>query len=509
MTALALILTLTASLSPLLTFAHLWQVKEWRIDRLREHLRSEGVVRQLFGMVRPALLILLYLIFFLQWIPEQTWTIGALILFTVLTIVQIALDRQPSPRWTLKALVLTSGALLLTFAGSVLLLLLHPHAALALPLFPLLEPVLLFFSWCAFLPVDRLLKRRIMEHARHLRETHTDLIVIGITGSVGKTTTKELLLHLLKTQGAHATPAYVNTEMGVAEWLTKELEAAKPPRILIVEMGAYRPGEIALLCNIAKPTLGIITFIGTQHIALFGSQEALLKTKAELFKSLPPDGIAILNADSPFAQTLKEMSNCRTISVTTGGDADIEAIDIEETSMGIRFRVGITVFSIPLHGTHNVSNVLLAIAAAEALGMKRNEIARSLLTFEPPKHTFAVRTLPQGVLLLDDSHNASPASFSAAINWAKSQPEEYKVLLSSGLIELGEEEDMVHAKLGTEAAGVFDRVIFTHIHHACSFEKGFGKPVEIYGKTTSRIPSPSLLACIGRVPEEFIRRLLP
>ncbi|MDD4628739.1 MAG: UDP-N-acetylmuramoyl-tripeptide--D-alanyl-D-alanine ligase, partial [Candidatus Peribacteraceae bacterium] len=445
----------------------------------------------------------------LRWVPGQTWTIGTLVLLTVLTIVQIALDRQPLPRWTMKALALTIGALLLTFVGSVMLLLLHPNASVVLPLFPLLQPFALFLSWCVFLPVDRSLKHRVMERARLLRKAHPDLTVIGITGSVGKTTTKELLLHLLKTQGAHATPAYVNTEMGVAEWLTKELATPDPPRILIVEMGAYRPGEIALLCNIAKPTLGIITFIGTQHIALFGSQDALLKTKAELFQSLPADGTAILNADSPFVEALKGMSGCPTITVSTGEHADIEAFDIEETPTGIRFRIGITVFTIPLHGTHNVSNVLLAIAAAEALGMKRNEVARALLTFRPPEHTFAVRMLPQGVMLLDDSHNASPASFSAAINWAKTQPEEHKVLLTSGLIELGEEEDRVHAKLGTEAAGIFDRVIFTHARHARAFERGFGKPVEIFGKTTARLPSPSLLACIGRVPEEFIRRLLP
>jgi UDP-N-acetylmuramoyl-tripeptide--D-alanyl-D-alanine ligase len=509
MTALALILTLTASFSPLLTFAHLWQVKEWRIDRLREHLRSEGFFRQLFGLVRPALLILLYPTFLLHRVPEQTWIVGTLGLLTVLTIAQVALERQPSPRWTLKALCLATGALLLTLAGSVVLLLLHPRAALVLPLVPLLEPLALFLSWCAFLPIDRTLKHRVMDRARRLRTALPALTVIGITGSVGKTTTKELLLHLLKTKGAHATPAYVNTEMGVAQWLTKELESPNPPHILIVEMGAYRPGEIALLCDIASPTLGIITFIGTQHIALFGSQDALLNTKAELFRSLPSDGTAILNADSPFAQTLKGMSRCPIITVSTGEHADIEAFDIEETPTGIRFRIGITIFSVPLHGTHNVSNVLLAIAAAETLGMKRNEIARALLTFHPPEHTFAVRTLPQGVVLLDDSHNASPASFSAAITWAKSQPEEHRVLLTSGLIELGEEEDRVHAKLGTEAAGIFDRVIFTHARHARTFQQGFGKPVEIFGKSSPRLPSPSLLACIGRVPEETIRRLLP
>jgi UDP-N-acetylmuramoyl-tripeptide--D-alanyl-D-alanine ligase len=280
------------------------------------------------------------------------------------------------------------------------------------------------------------------------------------------------------------------------------------PRILIVEMGAYHGGEIALLTRITQPLIGIITFVGTQHIALFGSQEKLLSAKAELFTALPPDGAAILNGDSPFAGALRAYAHCRTITVGTGGRADLEALDIEETATGLRFRAGSVVVSIPLHGTHNVTNILMAVAAAEILGLKRSDCAHKLLTFRPPEHTFSVRTIGT-VTLLDDTHNASPASFKAAIGWAKAQPAEQKVLLSSGLIELGEEEDRVHAELGVEAAGVFSRTIFTHARHARSFERGFGRPVEFLGKITTPVSPRALLACVGRIPEETVRRLLP
>ncbi|MDD5751226.1 MAG: UDP-N-acetylmuramoyl-tripeptide--D-alanyl-D-alanine ligase [Candidatus Peribacteraceae bacterium] len=506
MSLLLILLALTATLSPLLTGAALWQIKEWRMDRLREHLRSEGTFSQIFGTLRPAILACAAPLLLLSLLSPSLWTLSVLALLAALTIAQCAADRQPYPTWTLKALAIVSGAFLLLTAAAIIL---AGIRELLLVLLPFLAPIGLALAWLVFLPIDRLLKRHIMTRAGTLRAHHPDLTVIGITGSVGKTTTKELLLHLLKPLGAHATPAYVNTEMGVARWLITELSVPQPPRILIVEMGAYRRGEIALLARIARPTIGIITFIGTQHIALFKSQENLLHTKAELFRALPAGGLAILNADSPFSNALKALTVCPTITVSTGEHADIEATEIEETPNGIRFRLGLQPVTVPLHGTHNVSNALLAIVTAENLGLKRAEIVRSLAGFRPPEHTFAVRTPVRGITLLDDTHNASVASFRAAIVWAKAQPEETKVLLTSGLIELGEAEDRVHAALGVEAADTFDRVIFTHRRHARAFEQGYGKPVETLGKLTQPVTPPALLACIGRISQENIRRLLP
>lgn len=509
MIVLTTILVFTACLSPLLTAAHLWQVKEWRLDRLREHLRSEGTFQQLFGTLRPLFLILALPALLHGWVSFPLWTIGTLAVFTGLTMLQIAIDRQSCPLWTVKAMALATTASAMTLLAAVLLQWKTEGGTPLLALFPLLQPFALALALVIFSPLDRWLKRRIMERARRFRLQHPDLLVVGITGSVGKTTTKELLLHILAHEHASATPAYVNTEMGVSQWLTKELSGASPPKILIVEMGAYRRGEISLLCQITQPTVGIITFIGTQHIALFKSQEALLSTKAELFDALPSEGIAILNGDSPLSDALRSHAqHCRSVTVSTGEGADLEAFDIEETPTGIRFRAGGILFTVPLHGTHNVTNVLLAIAGAECLGMKRADIAKKLTTFRPPEHTFSVRT-GGSVTLLDDTHNASAASFRAAIGWAKAQPAEEKILLSSGLIELGEEEDRLHAQLGVESVGVFDRVIFLHPRHAHSFERGFGGKVELLRRKTPPVSPASLLICVGRIPEETIRRLLP
>lgn len=508
MSLLLILLTLTAALSPLLTFASLWQVKEWRIDRLHEHLRSEGFFLQVFGFLKPLILLLSLPVLLHEWVPHLTWTIGVLSLLTMLTVVRLAVNRQPRPVWTAKAVALMGGSAFFILLATLMLLLFPVEHTPALVVIPLASPIALLCAWILVLPVDRLLKERIMRHARAARDRHEQLIVIGITGSVGKTTTKELLLHLLREQGAQATPAYVNAEIGVARWIIQTLAGASAPRILIVEMGAYRSGEIRQLCAITRPLIGIITFIGSQHMALFGSQEKLLTAKAELFDALPSEGAAVINGDSPFAEQLRKHARCRSVTVGTGGPADLEAFDIEETATGIRFRTGDTMIACPLRGTHNVTNILLAMAAAEVLGLRRPEIARKLSGFRPPEHTFSVRTAGT-ITLLDDTHNASAASFKAAIGWAKSQPAAEKVLVSSGLIELGEEEDRIHAQLGTEAAGAFARVIFAHPRHARSFARGYGKPVEILSKKTLPVAPGSLLVCIGRIPEETVHRLLP
>ncbi|MFH0770473.1 MAG: UDP-N-acetylmuramoyl-tripeptide--D-alanyl-D-alanine ligase [Candidatus Peregrinibacteria bacterium] len=497
------LLTLAASLSPLLTLSALWQMKEWRLDRLREHLREEGIVRQMVGVVRILVLLPFTVGHLLsQAIPLSLWPIDALVALACVNLAQILLRRQPQPVWTLKAIVIVITTGLITL---ILGLVIPPRF---LPLIPLLQILPMSAAWILWKPADTLLKHRVMERAKQIRLARENLTVIGITGSVGKSTTKELLAHILKEKNVLSTPAHVNTEMGVSQWLARELPRHEATQVLIVEMGAYRTGEIALLCSIIRPTLGIITFIGHQHIGLFGSQEALVQAKSELVLSLPADGHAFINADCALCERAKNVAPCAVTTIGTGGPADLEAFDIEEMPAGIRFRTEDTVFTVPLHGTHNITNVLLAIAVARFLGLALDEIAMRLRSFAPPRKTFTVRE-ERNTTILDDTHNASPMSFEAAIQWARTQPFEEKTLLTSGLIELGEEQERIHADLGAQARTIFQRVIFVHPRSALSFAEGLGRPVEILDRKTRKAPAGSLVVCIGRMSEDTIRRLLP
>ncbi len=228
------IITTIASASPLVIFAYLWQVKEWRIDRLREHLRSEGVLRQLFGIYRPAVLIIFGMLGYLKLLSN--WIVITLIGYLAVSIFQLLLNKHPKPVWTKKAITLIGTALILTLISSL------PHKPQTtyyhLVFIPLLQPLFLMVSAILWSPIDKVLKKRVMNKAKKTRSNRSDLTVIGITGSVGKTTTKELLKHVLEDMNVISTPEHVNTEMGVSAWISSKLPKSPEAKVMIVEMGA-------------------------------------------------------------------------------------------------------------------------------------------------------------------------------------------------------------------------------------------------------------------------------
>ncbi|MDD5054658.1 MAG: UDP-N-acetylmuramoyl-tripeptide--D-alanyl-D-alanine ligase [Candidatus Peribacteraceae bacterium] len=517
MTAVAVGLGLVGALSPLLTLLRLWQIKEWRWDRLLEHLRREGVLMQLFGGTRSLILFcwgsITLILILIGDAGVMALPLG-LVLLTLLaltTIAQIALRKQQTPVWTLKAIVLTVFSLLLTMTLIGLLFPLSWHGGVLLgALVPAAGPVIAACAWMVMRPVDFLLKRRVMNRAKSVREHHPTITVIGITGSVGKTTTKELISHVLRPFDAIATPEHVNTEMGVAAWISRVLrdEPADSRKILIVEMGAYRKGEIALLCSIAQPTIGVITYIGHQHLSLFGSRDAIREAKGELFQSLPESGRAFANKDNEGSDALIRLCRCPVITVGTGNDADIVADNIEETGKGICFRSLDTVFDVPLPGTHSVTSALLAIAVAKHLGRSAADIAESLKHFMPLPGTFEIRE-EGGITVLNDTYNASPDGVRAAIDWAALQPHPEKILLIEGIIELGQFEEDIHLDLALRASKVFHRAFVADPHFLPYFRKGgFDERAQPVPGHPTPIAAGSLLVCLGRLRQSQINRFL-
>lgn len=508
------ILVLIAALSPLLIFTRLFQVKEWRMDRLREHLRREGWFAQLFGRVRPAVVGISFIAFAVAQIfvkdeslPTEYILWVAIMLLTWFTLFRFVIRRQSRPVWTKKAVVIT-GCAFIMFAIFAWLCSYIPLAVIPLAILPLFPFVFVVFAWGIFLPLDQFLKRRILRKAATIRLKHKNLTVIGITGSVGKTTTKELLAHILSDRNILITPAHVNTEMGVAYLMRRKL--SKEHQIFIVEMGAYRKGEIALLCSLVKPQIGIITYIGKQHMGLFGSQEDLCEAKGELFAALPEHGFAFLNADSHFCEELSKRAACTVQTVGTGGHATYEAYDIQEGSHGVSFTVRNESFTLPLQGTHQVTNVLLAVAVAQTLNIPIAESAKRLRSFTAPAQTFEKKEGKSGQIVLDDTHNASPESFKAAIEWARLYNAKTKVLITSGLLELGSQEGAIHQELGALSSDVFDETIFLSKKCVRSFEQGYGKTVRIAPKKkfTMKLSQDMLVVCEGRMPASIVGRLL-
>ncbi|GIV65945.1 MAG: UDP-N-acetylmuramoyl-tripeptide--D-alanyl-D-alanine ligase [Bellilinea sp.] len=297
--------------------------------------------------------------------------------------------------------------------------------------------------------------------AAYWRRKH-DLRVIGITGSVGKTTTKELIAEVLaqryrvlKTQGNW------NNEIGLPLTLLR-LTAAHQAAVL--EMGFYVPGEIAFLCEIAQPQVGVITSIGTVHAERAGSQEAIARGKSELVQALPPApaGVAILNWDDPWVRWMADKTRAQLFTYGLDASADLRADQIEGLGLkGIRFRLHFrndTIhLRVPIIGRHSVHTILRAVAVGLVAGVSWQEIIYALQHSQSQLRMVTVN-LNNGAMILDDSYNAAPESTLAALNLL-SEIKGRKIAVLGDMLELGMYEKEGHEKVGVRAAEVADTLI--------------------------------------------------
>lgn len=296
----------------------------------------------------------------------------------------------------------------------------------------------------------------LQQIARYWRRK-LDLRVVGITGSVGKSTTKEMVSEVLSTRYRTLnSPGNLNNEIGLP--LTM-LRLSTGHQRAVFEMGFYVPGEIAFLCDIALPQIGVVTNIGTVHAERAGSQEAIARGKAELVQALPPapDGVAILNFDDPWVRQMEEKTKARVFFYGLSREANLWADNVVGLGLeGIRFRLhyqGETLHvRIPLIGRHSVHTALRAAAVGLMEGMNWQEILEGLNQGHTQLRLAAVRS-QTGALLLDDTYNASPESMLAALNLLD-ELEGRKVAVLGDMLELGPYERGGHEMVGMRAAQV-------------------------------------------------------
>ena len=286
--------------------------------------------------------------------------------------------------------------------------------------------------------------------------------VIGITGSVGKSTTKELTAAVLSQRySTLKNPGNLNNEIGLPLTL---LRLSPGHRRAVLEMGLYVPGEIAFLCELAQPSVGVITNVGTVHAERAGSQEAIARGKAELVQALPPapEGVAILNYDDPWVKPMAGQTQARVFFYGLDPAADLWADQVEGLGLeGIRFRLHyrneILHLRVPLIGRHSVHTVLRAAAVGLVDGLSWQEIIGGLRTGHTQLRLVAVRS-ESGALLLDDTYNASPQSTLAALNML-AEMDGRKVAVLGDMLELGPYEHQGHWKVGLRAAAVADLLV--------------------------------------------------
>ena len=287
-----------------------------------------------------------------------------------------------------------------------------------------------------------------------------DIRVIGITGSVGKSTTKETVAEVLSQRyRTLKNPGNLNNEIGLPLTI---LKLGSGYQRVVLEMGFYVPGEIAFLCDIAQPQVGVVTNIGTVHAERAGSQEAIARGKTELVQALPEDGTAILNFDDPWVRKMEEKTHAQVFFYGLSPEADLWADDVEGLGLeGIRFRLHYKRETlhvrVPLIGRHSVHTALRATAVGLVEGLTWQEIFDGLNLGYTQLRLVAVRS-KTGALILDDTYNASPESMLAALNLLD-ELDGHKIAVLGEMLELGQYERQGHEMVGLRAAQVADTLL--------------------------------------------------
>jgi len=355
----------------LLSWLYFWQIKEYRWDRFWDALKNGEIF----------------------WLLKQ-----------------YDIRRWYRPKMTLRAIFsLLLGLVLICFLKWWWLL-----------VAPLLVAVIVLGSG----PVFEIQKRRIIGKAKRKMEKFCG-VVIGVTGSYGKSSTKEILVGLLKEKYKVAyTKDNLNSEMGVA---LSVLSWKGDEEVAVVEMGAYKRGEIRAICEMVKPEIGIITGLGDQHLSLFGSLENLKKAKYELIDSLPKEGKAFVAGKEFSVNELKRRK-----------------VEVD----GFSFEYEGEEYKTKLLGAGQMSNVLAAIKVALYLKMTRKEIKKALLGLDRDKFWPKMYEVNENLVVIDNSYNASKESFLSLIDYLESWKGYSKIIVSPGMIELGKNSKKDHKEIG-------------------------------------------------------------
>jgi UDP-N-acetylmuramoyl-tripeptide--D-alanyl-D-alanine ligase len=305
--------------------------------------------------------------------------------------------------------------------------------------------------------------------ARGVVDLATGLTVVAVTGSSGKTSTKDLLAHVLSTAGETVAPVNsLNGEIGVPLTVCRITPAT---RFLVAEMGARGVGHLAYLTTIAPPDVAVVLNVGVAHIGEFGSKEAVAQAKGELVEALRPDGLAVLNADDLNVAKMRSRTQGRVITVGTSADADIRAVDIHLDALGrasfaVEAPSGRAAVELQLSGRHHVGNALAVVATALECGLRLDQVARALSAARPASRwRMEVHERADGVTVVNDAYNANPDSMHAALEALHSigmaaQPRRRTWAVLGEMLELGDLSRSEHERVGGWASTLgVDRLV--------------------------------------------------
>ncbi len=473
-------------------YVHMLQLNSYRPERYRKWmLENDKRTLPVYRLILAAIPLAALMMFGFQGITGIVATAVAVVTCAIAAL----LDRPktakkplvytPRVKRLLGTLALINALLLaLGFALTPLMTLLHgvlpfetgvltiERTLPAMLLLIVLMPVL-FVQYANTLngPIERRIANGFTKDAKRILSQMPDLTIIGITGSYGKTSTKNFLTALLSVKyNVLMTPESYNTPMGVVRTIRERLRASH--EIFVCEMGAKNRGDIREICDIVHPQHGMLTAIGEQHLETFKTLDTIIDTKFELVDALPENGMAFLNIDNEHIAS-RDVRGVKVVSYGLYDGAVYTATDITVDESGSSFTVkapdgDVCKYSTRLLGAHNIQNLVGCIAVANQLGITLKEMKAPVRQMKPVAHR--LQLLPNGYI--DDAYNSNPAGFRSALDVLGSMKDTRRILVTPGMVELGSRQDALNEELGAYAASRCDWAILVGEKQAPPLKKG-------------------------------------
>lgn len=383
----------------------------------------------------------------------------------------------------IKDLVLTARVKRQIVVYSILMFLFTLCSVIVFPPFvsgilSIIVPYLMIYLMAIItLPMENMIKKRYENEARKILEENNRLIKIGITGSYGKTSTKNIVNDIISDNFfTLITPASYNTPMGITRTIREMLKPVH--EVFVCEMGADKVGDIEYLMDFVKPRYGIVTSIGPQHLNTFKSMDNIIREKMKEVEMLPRDGVAFINLDNEYIASYRIANSCKVISVGVDNkEADYVAENISYDRNGSSFclKAGDEEyqFTSSLLGKHNITNVLIGIALARELGMSMEEIARKVKRIAQVEHRLEVKKI-NGFTFIDDAFNSNPVGSKMALDVLSTMPGR-RVIVTPGMIDLGVKEDEINKEFGSYMLDKADLVILVGEKQTMKIKEGLSE----------------------------------
>jgi UDP-N-acetylmuramoyl-tripeptide--D-alanyl-D-alanine ligase len=432
----------------------LWQLKEYHFGRFKAHFETQEVKKTISSFYRFK-------------IPQFTKKI--LIIFSFAVILEVIFLALTVKKGNFYFLLLT---------------------------FYILSPIIFSLLVLLFQVPTFILRNLIAKKAFKKRKRFKNLLVIGITGSYGKTSTKEFLAEILSAKfKVLKTKKHINSEIGIAKTILNELKGEH--EIFVAEIGAYNKGKIREVCRTLMPKIGVLTGISEQHLSTFGSKENIIKAKYELIESLPDNGLAVFNGGDKYCRELYQKT------------------DIKKR---ITERLNETYKSQAFHlFPWDFENLSMAVLVARELGMKKEEIAKKI------KNLKSLIKTKQGInntKIIDSTYSANPKSVISHLEYFKNLPGR-KIIIMPCLIELGRASSGIHEKIGRKIGEVCSLSVITTKDYFKELKKGavengmkesnilfLSKPDEVFEKVNNFVSKGDIILLESRVSLELIKRLI-